>query len=137
MREAPGDAGSHECIVIVPSRRAANGSKVLALPKGHPDGDETPEQAALREVREETGVHARVVDQLGDVRYWYQRDGRRIVKKVSFFLLDHERGDPERHVDQEIDEARWMGLEQAARDLTHAGEREMASLALLRLGSGR
>ena len=49
------------------------------------------------------------------MRYWYQRDGRRIVKVVTFFLLEHEQGDPERHVDHEIDEARWMPLEQAAR----------------------
>ena len=135
VREGP---DGHECVVIVPSRRAANGSKVLALPKGHPDGDETPEEAALREVREETGVHAHVVDRLGDVRYWYQRDGRRIVKVVAFFLLGHERGDPETHVDQEIDEARWMDARSsAARELTHAGEREMAALALSRLAPGR
>ncbi len=134
VREGP---DGPECVVIVPSRRAANGSKVLALPKGHPDGEETMEQAALREVREETGVHAHVVESLGDVRYWYQRDGRRIVKVVAFFLLGHDRGDPETHVDQEIDEARWMALERAARELTHAGEREMAALALSRLAPGR
>ncbi len=134
MRSVP---GGHECIVIVPSRRAANGAKVLALPKGHPDGDESPEQAALREVREETGVQARVVERLGDVRYWYQRDGRRIVKVVAFFLLQHDRGDPERHVDHEIDEARWMGLEQAARELTHTGERGIVATALSRLAQGR
>ena len=89
-----------EAIVIVPTRRAADGSKVLALPKGHPDGDETPEAAALREVREETGVDAELAGSLGDVRYWYQRDGRRVAKVVSFFLLrytggsldDHDRG---------------------------------------------
>lgn len=137
VREVPGSPGDHECVVIVPSRRAANGAQVLALPKGHPDGEETPEEAALREVREETGVQAHVVERLGDVRYWYQRDGRRIVKVVAFFLLGHDRGDPETHVDQEIDEARWMALERAARELTHAGEREMAGLALSRLASGR
>jgi 8-oxo-dGTP pyrophosphatase MutT (NUDIX family) len=123
--------------VIVPSRRAASGATVLALPKGHPDGDESPAQAALREVREETGVQARVVERLDDVRYWYQRDGRRIVKVVTFFLLEHESGDPEQHVDHEIDQARWMPLEQAARELTHAGERGIAQLALSRLRSGR
>ena len=60
-----------ETIVIVPTRRAADGSKVLALPKGHPDAGESPQDAALREVREETGVQAEVVGPLGDVRYWY------------------------------------------------------------------
>lgn len=137
VREAPGARGSWECIVIVPSRRAANGSRVLALPKGHPDGAETPEQAALREVREETGVRAHVVARLGEVRYWYQRDGRRIVKRVAFYLLQHEHGDPRSHQDEEIDEARWMDLEQAGGALTHSGEREMTRLALSRLASGR
>jgi 8-oxo-dGTP pyrophosphatase MutT (NUDIX family) len=64
-----------ECVVIVPTRRAADGRRVLALPKGHPDGDETAQDAALREVREEAGVEARAVEKLGDVRYFYQRDG--------------------------------------------------------------
>lgn len=137
VRPAPGSDGGYECVVIVPSRRAANGSKVLALPKGHLDGSETPLQAALREVREETGVDAGESEPLGDVRYWYQRDGKRIVKVVNFFLLRHSSGDPEQHADDEIDEARWMGLEQAANDLTHAGEREMVRLALSRLTSGR
>jgi 8-oxo-dGTP pyrophosphatase MutT (NUDIX family) len=137
VREAPGASGSWECIVIVPSRRAANGSKVLALPKGHPDGAETPQEAALREVREETGVRAHVVGQLGEVRYWYQRDGRRIVKRVAFYLLRHEQGDPHSHQDEEIDEARWMDLEQAGGALTHSGEREMTRLALSQLASGR
>lgn len=137
VREAPGARGSWECIVIVPSRRAANGSKVLALPKGHPDGDESAQEAALREVREETGVRARVVGRLGEVRYWYQRDGRRIVKRVAFYLLQHEDGDPRHHQDDEIDEARWMDLEQAGGALTHSGEREMTRLALSRLASGR
>ena len=72
----------HEIIVIVPTRRAADGSKVLALPKGHPDGEESSLQAALREVREEAGVQAEVVETLGEVRYWYQRGGRRIAKVV-------------------------------------------------------
>ncbi|MFA9272322.1 MAG: NUDIX domain-containing protein [Baekduiaceae bacterium] len=76
-----------EAIVIVPTRRAADGSAVLALPKGHPDGDESPADAALREVREETGVDAEVVEQLGEVKYWYQRDGQRVAKIVAFFLL--------------------------------------------------
>src|SRR6266436_6258570 len=76
-----------EVVVIVPTRRAADGSRVLALPKGHVDPGETPVEAAEREVREETGIVARPVAQLGDTRYWYRRDGRTIGKTVAFFLF--------------------------------------------------
>src|SRR3954462_15873764 len=93
---------ARDVVVIVPTRRAADGSKVLALPKGHPDGAETPEEAALREVREETGVHAEMVEKLGDVRYWYQRSGRRVAKVVSFFLLRYTGGRVEDH-DHEVE----------------------------------
>jgi len=121
-----------ECIVIVPTRRAADGSKVLALPKGHPDGDETAADAALREVREEAGVDARLVEKLGEVKYFYQRDGRRIAKVVAFFLFEFTGGDVTLH-DHEVEEARWMALEEATGALSYAGEREMTARALSRL----
>jgi 8-oxo-dGTP pyrophosphatase MutT (NUDIX family) len=120
-----------ECIVIVPTRRAAGGTQVLALPKGHPENGETPADAAIREVREEAGVETTVREKLGDVRYWYQRDGRRIAKTVTFFLLDYVAGEPADH-DHEVEHARWIGLEQAARELSYKGERDMAARALLR-----
>jgi 8-oxo-dGTP pyrophosphatase MutT (NUDIX family) len=119
------------CVVIVPTRRAADGSKVLALPKGHPDGGESAADAALREVREETGVDATLVEKLGDVRYWYMRGGRRIAKRVEFFLFEYLGGDVGDH-DHEVEDARWMPLEEAARSLTYQGEREMALRALSR-----
>ena len=122
-----------ECIVIVPTRRAADGSKVLALPKGHPDGAESAADAALREVREETGVDATLVEKLGDIRYWYMRGGRRISKVVSFFLLDYVSGELEDH-DHEVEHAEWIALEDAARTLTYKGERDMAAAALSRRG---
>jgi 8-oxo-dGTP pyrophosphatase MutT (NUDIX family) len=121
------DAG--EVVVIVPTRRAADGSKVLALPKGHPDGDESPLQAALREVREEAGVDAEMVDSLGEVRYWYQRGGRRIAKVVEFFLLNYVSGDLDDH-DHEVEQARWVSAEEAVATLTYAGERDMVRRAL-------
>jgi 8-oxo-dGTP pyrophosphatase MutT (NUDIX family) len=122
------------CVVIVPTRPAADGSKVLALPKGHPEEGESAEDAALREVREEAGVEARLVEPLGDVRYWYTRDGRRIAKVVSFFLLDYVSGEVDDH-DGEVEQACWMALADAARKLTYAGEREMAARALSRTGT--
>jgi len=124
-----------EIVVIVPTRRAADGSKVLALPKGHPDGHESPLEAALREVREEAGVEAEVVGSLGEVRYWYQRGGRRIAKVVEFFLLRYVSGDVDDH-DHEVEHARWVPAAEAARTLTYAGERDMVREALSRLERG-
>jgi 8-oxo-dGTP pyrophosphatase MutT (NUDIX family) len=114
------------CIVIVPTRRAADGSRVLALPKGHPDGSESAADAALREVREETGVDAALVEKLGDIRYWYMRGGRRIAKVVSFFLLDYVAGELDDH-DHEVEHAEWMPLAEAERRLTYKGERDMVA----------
>jgi 8-oxo-dGTP pyrophosphatase MutT (NUDIX family) len=120
-----------DCIVIVPTRRAVRGGQVLALPKGHPENGESPADAAVREVREEAGVEATVREKLGDVQYWYQRDGLRIAKTVTFFLLDYVAGEVDDH-DHEVEHARWIGLEEAARSLSYKGERDMAARALLR-----
>jgi 8-oxo-dGTP pyrophosphatase MutT (NUDIX family) len=117
--------------VIVPVRRAAGGKRVLALPKGHVDPGETPEQAALREVREETGMTGELVEQLGEVRYWYQRGGRKIPKLVTFFLFDYRSGSEADH-DTEVEEVRWLPLEEAVEQLSYKGEREMVERALSR-----
>jgi 8-oxo-dGTP pyrophosphatase MutT (NUDIX family) len=117
-----------EIVAIVPTRRAADGSRVLALPKGHVDPGETPVQAAQREVREETGVLAEPVRELGETRYWYRRNGRTIGKEVQFFLFEAHGGDISEH-DDEVEEVRWIPLEAAERELSHAAEREMVSLA--------
>ena len=121
-----------ETIVITPVRRAADGRAVVALPKGHIDPGETPVQAAAREVREEAGVEAEPVEKLGDVRYWYQRDGKRIAKRVAFYLFEYLAGDPSDH-DNEVEVARWMPLAEAVGALSYKGEREMAERALARV----
>jgi 8-oxo-dGTP pyrophosphatase MutT (NUDIX family) len=122
-----------EILAIVPRRRAADGSRVLALPKGHVDPGETPLQAAAREVREETGVEVEHLAELGEVRYWYSRDHRRVPKMVAFHLFRYLSGDTADH-DGEVEEVRRLPIEQAASALTYSGEREMVqrALALLR-----
>jgi 8-oxo-dGTP pyrophosphatase MutT (NUDIX family) len=109
---------------------------VLALPKGHPDGDESAMDAARREVREEAGIEAEPVEKLGDVRYWYWRDGDRVLKIVSFFLF-RWRGGSVRNHDGEVEEARWIPLEEAPERLRYKGEREMAAAALSRVAPGQ
>ncbi len=123
-------------VVIVPTRRAADGSRVLALPKGHVDPGETPIEAAGREVREETGLVAEPVVELGESRYWYRRDGQTIGKSVSFFLFELVGGDIEDH-DDEVEEVRWIALRDAEAELSHAAEREMVSLARAYLDKDR
>lgn len=125
-----------EAIVIVPTRRGASGQRVLALPKGHLDPGETAEQTAIREVREETGVEAELVEKLGDVEYFYQRDGKRIFKRVSFFLFDYLSGSLDDH-DDEVELARWMRLSEATSALSYDGERQMAARALSAIGRDR
>jgi 8-oxo-dGTP pyrophosphatase MutT (NUDIX family) len=110
--------------------------EILALPKGHPDGDESPAEAAQREVREETGVEAELVEKLDDVRYWYSRQGDRVSKVVAFFLFRYRSGDVADH-DHEVEEALWIPLAEAPERLAYKGERQMAELAISRLAEGR
>src|ERR1019366_2933938 len=97
-----------QIVAIVPTRRAADGSRVLGLPKGHVDPGETELEAAAREGREETGILAEPVCQLGETRYWYRRDGRTISKAVSFYLFRYLGGNSEDPLDQGGG-GRWIG----------------------------
>jgi 8-oxo-dGTP pyrophosphatase MutT (NUDIX family) len=131
-----GEPGREQTVVIVPTRRAGDGSRVLALPKGHVDPGETPLQAAAREVREETGivVAAEPVGELGESRYFYRRNGRTVGKTVTFFLFSYLSGNTADH-DDEVLEARWIDLRHARTELSYEGERAMIELALTQLGN--
>ena len=109
---------------------------VVAPPKGHPEAGEASVDAAAREVREEAGVQGEPVEKLGDIRYWYSRDGDRVLKIVSFFLFRYRSGSVRDH-DDEVESAAWMPLEEAAEKLTYKGEREMAAAALSTLARER
>ena len=117
-----------EVVVIVPTRRAADGSRVLALPKGHVDPGETPMQAAAREVREETGVVAEPVRELRRVALLVPPRRADDRKSVAFFLFDYVEGDTADH-DDEVEEARWIGSAGGRTALSHAAEREIVQRA--------
>lgn len=105
---------------------------IWALPKGLTAG-ERPEETALREVAEETGVSGRLVVKLGDIRYVYTWEGERVFKVVSFYLLRYRSGRlgdvPPAHA-HEVADVRWLPLEDAPKLLAYRGEREMAERAL-------
>jgi 8-oxo-dGTP pyrophosphatase MutT (NUDIX family) len=106
---------------------------VWALPKGIIGRGEKPEETAIREVEEETGVQARLVTKLGDIRYVYTWAGERVFKVVSFYLLRYSRGRLGDIADEhriEVDDVRWLPLEEAPKLLAYRGEKEMAEEAL-------
>jgi len=118
------------------SKRTPADAELIALPKGSIDPGETPEETALREVREETGVRAQLVERLLEIRYIYVRNwGNRakVTKTVSFFLLLYKSGRlgniaPAMQV--EVRNAFWLPLEDAPAKLSYKGEREVAERAL-------
>jgi 8-oxo-dGTP pyrophosphatase MutT (NUDIX family) len=113
------------------------GGTVLALPKGHPEEGETAEEAAAREVREETGVVGTFVEKLEDVKYWYVRPTReRVMKIVSFYLFRYRSGSVQDH-DHEVESAEWVPLDDAPRLLSYPGERKVAETARARIADKR
>lgn len=105
--------------IVLVSRRS---SGLFALPKGKVDPGEQVEQTAVREVREESGLEAEILDALGEVRYWFTDEHReRVDKVVYFFLMRPTGGDMADH-DHEFDDVGWYHLAEAERLLTHKNQ---------------
>jgi len=105
--------------IVLVSRRA---SGLFALPKGKVDPGESIEETALREVREESGLVAEILQPLGEVRYWFSDDlGERVDKVVHFYLMRPTGGDMADH-DHEFDDVAWFHLAEAERLLTHKNQ---------------
>ncbi len=118
--------------IALAARRTRRGELAWGLAKGMIEPDETEEQAAVREVLEETGLHAEVEHDLGDIRYFYVWEGVRVRKRVHFFLMRTTGGDISNH-DTEMEEVRWFSLQAARRRARYKGEREMIERAAERL----
>jgi len=129
-----GPEGEAEVILIRP-----RGDERWALPKGWVEKGESALDAALREVREETGLSARVVEPLDRIEYWFRtREGAGPIlvhKYVDFFLMAAGEGDLADH-DQEVEEARWFPLEQAMEVAAFKSERQILARARDRLAPG-
>ncbi len=119
---------AHEVALI---RVARSDGHAWALPKGWVEKGEDLEQTAVREVREETGLDARILRKLGEITYEFysKADRSRVLKTVHLFLLECLGGDTADH-DDEVEEVRWFSLGEAVRTLTYKNEREMLEKAI-------
>jgi len=103
--------------------------RIWTLPKGHVEARESNEQAALREVREETGCWAEILMRLNEISYWFYVGKAKHKKSVTFFLMRYLSGDTANH-DHEVDEARWFEVRQARKALKYVNEKRLVDMAL-------
>jgi 8-oxo-dGTP pyrophosphatase MutT (NUDIX family) len=102
--------------------------RIWTLPKGHVEARESHEQAALREVREETGCWGEIVTKLNDISYWFYLNHLKHKKSVTFYLMRYLSGDTANH-DHEVDEARWFDVAAAKRSLKYVNEKRLIDMA--------
>ncbi|MGB8910534.1 MAG: NUDIX hydrolase [Candidatus Cybelea sp.] len=102
--------------------------RIWTLPKGHVEARESTEQAALREVHEETGCWGEIITRLNEISYWFYVGRAKHRKAVTFFLMRYLSGDPASH-DHEVDAAAWFDLGQARKTLKYVNEKRLVDLA--------
>lgn len=121
--------------IVLGKRRRERDGVTWSLPKGTPNGGETTEQTALREVEEETGLQVRILKPVDSIQYFFVQGGRRIHKTVHYFLMEPIGGDLAGH-DHEFDEVRWFGLAEAEAVMSFSTEREIVAKGVAVAGVG-
>ncbi len=106
------------------ARHDRRGRLVWSLPKGHLEAGETPEDAAIREVEEETGIRGRVLAPLGVIDFWFIAENRRIHKTVHHYLMEASGGELSDE-DAEVVEVAWFPLTDVRERLAYADERRL------------
>jgi 8-oxo-dGTP pyrophosphatase MutT (NUDIX family) len=115
--------------VALIGRLDRRGRLLWSLPKGHIEQGETPEETAIREVAEETGIVGAIIRPLGTIDYWFVADRRRIHKTVHHFLMT-ERGGELSDDDVEVTEVAWVPIDELEERLAYADERRLVLRAL-------
>ncbi|TYD00526.1 NUDIX hydrolase [Arthrobacter echini] len=125
------DASKDTFDVAIIARLNRGGRLEWCLPKGHPEGPENNEDAAVREIAEETGIEGRIVSALGSIDYWFTVSGHRVHKTVHHFLLIATGGllTIENDPDHEAVDVAWVPLQELGRRLSFPNERRIADLA--------
>ena len=100
-----------------------NPSDVWTFPKGNIEEGENPEETAIREVFEETGVKGKIIAPIGEIKYWYMREANKIRKKVFFYLMEYLGGDP--NPSWEVKAAAFFTLQEAKKLLKYKGDKEI------------
>lgn len=100
------------------------------LPKGWIDKGETRQEAAVREVKEESGVQGKIIKKIDTIKYFFNWQGEKILKTVTFYLMEYIFGDTKDH-GWETDTAEWVEIDQAVERLTFDSEKEIVKKAKL------
>jgi len=119
-------------LVALMARFNRGGKLEWCIPKGHLEQNETSEQAAIREVFEETGLEAEIIQHLGEVNYQFILDGAKISKTVHVYLMQQTGGelsfDKDPH--KEASELEWVQVSELLARLSHGNEKRIAKVAI-------